>query len=338
MDASATDTVRVDANNHVTNWTSASGNGVAFKQPSNRIYVEPDYITDAIHGKNVIRFYGSNWISTAASCTVQTLFIVTSATEYRYLGGLWGVTLNADSGLRLSGTASPMSWFDGSLGDIFMDGVYRANGVVTKSVPLATPFVFCGQISTPKTSTQNVFGGYVTFANRCYYGDIGEVLAYDHLLTEEEVRNVEAYLTAKWLTEEGLTVSDAVFSQAGHVILTNAVAVDLGGTSQTIHSLSGSGSFQNGNLVLDGKVTIQVSQTGVYDQIEVDGDLQLNQTMLNVVGIEFLDNTRTHTILTATGNIMGAFATTNLPKTWMVKVTGTLIRLIPSTGTVFFVR
>lgn len=338
MDALATNTVMVDANNHVTNWISAAGNGVAFKQPSNRIYAEPDYISNAIHGKNAIRFYGTNWMSTAASCKVQTLFIVTSAREYRSLGGLWGVSLGTDSGLRLSGTVSPMSWFDGSLGDIFLDGVYRANGVETKSVPLATPFVFCGQISTPKTSTQNVLGGYVTFATRCYFGDIGEVLAYDHLLSEEEVRNVEAYLSAKWLTDGGLDTSDAIFSQTGQLILTNNVTVDLGGSSQSIHNLSGGGSIQNGNVTLDGTLTLQVSSDGTCDQIIVDGTLALNQTILNVQGIEFLDKAQSHTILTTTGVLTGTFSATNLPKAWTVKVTETGAMLIPYRGTVLFLK
>ena len=338
MDALATNTLRMDANNHVTNWVSASGNGVAFKQPSNRMFVEPDYVTNAINGRSAIHFAGTNWMSTLSSCTVQSLFIVTSATEYRYLGGIWGMSLGNDMGLRLSSSAAPMSWFDGSLGDVFLDGVYRANGIVTTSIPTATPFVFCGQTTVPKTSTQNVLGGYVTFANRCYCGDIGEVLAYDHLLSAEEVRNVEGYLSTKWLTAGGGTASDTIFSQTSRVILTNNVTVDLGGTSQTIHSLSGNGSFQNGNLTLDGTLTIQVSQTGAYDQIAVDGSLQLNQTTLTVAGIAFLDKAQPHTILTATGNITGTFLTTNLPKTWTVRVTEKSIRLVPSTGTVFFMK
>jgi autotransporter-associated beta strand protein len=335
LDASATNTLRVDANNLVTNWISSSGNGVMFMQPPSRTYDEPAYVTNAINGKSAIRFDGTNWMYTPVSCKVQTLFIVTATTGYQQYSGLWAPTLGIDSGLRL---VSATSWRDGIIGEVFYDGVYRVNGVATKAFTVNTPYVFCGQTSLPKTSAQNVLGQYHPTANRGYIGDIGEVLAYDYALSEEEVRYVEAYLTAKWLTNGGLDTSDVIFSQTGRLILTNSVVVDLGGTRQTIHNLSGSGSFQNGSLTLDGTLTVQVTSDGTCDQINVDGSLALSQTILNVQGLAYLDKTQPHTILTATGNIAGTFAAANLTKAWTVKVTETSATLVPYGGTAILLK
>jgi len=337
LDASATNTVAVSETGVVTNWASLLGNGVVFKQPADRRYVEPAYITNAISGKSAIRFSGTNWMYAPLSCKVQTLFFVTKTWGFQSLAGIWAPALTADVGLRQDNATT---WRDGFIGDIFYDGVYRVNGAATRSFVASAPYVFCGQTALPKTSVNNALGGYyiTTSANRCYIGDIGEVLAYDRLLSAEEVRNVEAYLSAKWLAEGGLTVSDQVFAPTAQLILTNNVAVDLGGTSQTVHNLSGAGSFQNGNLALDGTLTVRVSPAGTYDPIAVDGNLHLAQVTLNVVGLEFLDNTQTHTILSVTGDITGTIVAPNLPKGWSVRVTDTGIQLVPERGTLFFLR
>jgi len=335
LDAASTNTLRVDANNLVTNWLSSSGNGIAFKQPPSRTYDEPSYVTNAITGKSAVRFDGTNWMYTPSSCKVQTLFVVTATSGYQAYGGLWAPMLGIDSGLRLG---SATAWRDGILGDVFYDGVYRINGVATKTFTVNTPYVFCGQTSLPKTSAQNVLGQYHPTANRGYIGDIGEVLAYDYALSEEEIRNVESYLSTKWLTEGGLDTSDTIFTQTGKLILTNNVVVDLGGTSQTIHRLSGSGAFQSGNLTLDGTLTVQVASDGTCNSISVDGSLALHQTILDVQGIECLDKTQSHTILTAAGTITGTFSATNLTKAWMVKVAEKSVTLVPHRGTAILLK
>lgn len=337
LDASATNTVAVNEAGFVTNWASLLGNGVAFKQPADRRYVEPTYITNAIYGKNAVRFDGTNWMYTLSSCKVQTLFFVTKTWGFQSLAGIWAPALTVDVGLRQDNATT---WRDGILDDIFYDGAYRVNGTAIRSFAAGSPYVFCGQTALPKTSANNALGGYyiTTSANRCYIGDIGEVLAYDRLLSAEEVRNVEAYLSAKWLTDGGLTVSGQVFAPTAQLILTNNVAVDLGETSQTVHNLSGAGSFQNGNLALDGTLTVQIASDGTYNQINVDGSLALNQTVLNVQGLEYLDKTHSHTILTATGTVTGTFSVTNLPKTWTVKVTETGVTLVPYRGTMLSIK
>ena len=337
LDASATNTVATNETGAVTNWSSRLGNGIAFKQPVDRRYVEPAYVTNAIYGRNAVRFAGTNWMYTPVSCKVQTLFFVTKTWGFQSLAGVWAPALTADVGLRQDNATT---WRDGFIGDIFYDGVYRVNGAATRSFVASAPYVFCGQTALPKTSVNNALGGYYisTSANRCYIGDIGEVLAYDRFLSVEEVRNVEAYLSAKWLTAGGLDTSDAIFSQTGQLILTNNVTVDLGGTSQTVHNLSGTGSFQNGNLALDGTLTVRVSPSGTYDVIAVDGNFHLEQVTLNVVGLEFLDETQSHTILSATGQITGGIAATNLPKGWSVRVTDTSIQLVPERGTLFLLK
>ena len=335
LDASATNTLRVDANNLVTNWLSASGNGVTFRQPPSRTCDEPAYVATAINGKSAIRFDGTNWMYTPASCKVQTLFVVTATRGYQAYSGLWAPTLGIDSGLRL---VSATSWRDGIIGEVFYDGVYRVNGVATRTFTVNTPYVFCGQTSLPKTSAQNVLGQYHPTTNRGYIGDIGEVVAYDYALSEEEIRNVESYLTAKWLTNGGPDTSDVIFSQTGRLILTNSVVVDLGEIGQTIHNLSGSGSFQNGNLTLDGTLTIQVAPDGTCNPISVDGSLTLSQTVLDVQGIEFLDKTRSHVILTATETVTGTFAATDLPKAWTLMMTKTDAILVPCRGTAILLK
>jgi len=82
-------------------------------------------------------------------------------------------------------------------------------------------------------------------SDRCGCQFLSEALIYDRVLSDDECRQVEAYLSRKW--KLGVYQQD-VSSNPARVTLEAGATVDLGGKVQCFDSIAGAGSFSNGSL------------------------------------------------------------------------------------------
>lgn len=78
----------------------------------------------------------------------------------------------------------------------------------------------------------------------------GEALLFTNALSDAEMAEVGAYLKAKWLDSNAMPDFDSLVVNA---------QVDLGGATRTFETLSGSGSFVDGTVVLTGDLVVTVN-------------------------------------------------------------------------------
>jgi len=101
---------------------------------------------------------------------------------------------------------------------------------------------------------------------------LGEFIVYDRVLTDAERLATDAYLNWKWFgkTTAGYAQPD---THTG-VILHDGTALTLGGSEQSVTSLSGSGTVSNGTLVVRGALSPGLSELDCA-QLNVSGNLTL---------------------------------------------------------------
>jgi hypothetical protein len=186
------------------------------------------------------------------------------------------------------------------------------------------------------TRTTNL-GNYS--GNPSFVGYIGEVIAYDRVLSDSEMKQVENYLIAKWKDASWTEGNPPVESEPG--LAGGALSVASGasvavpdGTSVGI--LSGGGSLA-GNVTADG-FEVTVKPDGTTDTLTVNGTVTLDSTAyLHVNDAQNLQNGVFGTFLQATG-IVGRFADSNLEKPNGWSVTSTKAQVFRSSGTVVIFR
>lgn len=115
-----------------------------------------------------------------------------------------------------------------------------------------------------------------TFADRYGGQRLAEFIAYDRVLSDSERLATDAYLNQKWFgkTTPGYAQPD---TQLG-VILREGTALTMGGTEQSVTSLSGVGAVSNGTLVVKGTLSPGFA-TGERATLAVSGGLTLANGM-----------------------------------------------------------
>jgi hypothetical protein len=184
-------------------------------------------------------------------------------------------------------------------------------------------------------------------------GQIGEVLLFDRLLSEEERATIEEYLLAKWVIGElsdGTELDGVAFDVAAGATL------DLGNSDRTGVTVMGEGTIANGKLadgsvispagddaigeltfsnVTFGEVEYRVTVSGnTSDCLLVDGDL----SSLTVVPSNDAEITGTSYVI-ATGNITGNYPTLDgFPSKYKLRKSGNDLLLTSLGGTVLILR
>ncbi len=293
---------------------------------------------------------------------VRTVFIALAVdgTQTGNCAGVWGLG-NKDMGFRFSNKSTslesgggyvrptdPQAW-------VSMDGTAYGNS----SVPLGagTPRVLSfrfdadchteaymadvlglGQANPSRTTVVGCYSGNPAFA-----GSIGEVIAYNRTLTDDEMRRVERYLIKKWKETEWtegnpptvMTAADCGLADGALTLVDGAEVTLAGGAS--VGTVSGGGTLTGDLTVTDG-FAVTVKSDGTTDTLAVDGVVTLGaDAFLQVYNPKNLQNGVFGTFLTA-NSITGTFAGTNLekPGTWSVTVTSA--KVYKSTGTVLIFR
>ena len=232
----------------------------------------PVYQAQGINGKPAVCFAGqTNRLATSATFTQQTVFIVNQPEGSPQYGGIWGAenaSQGTDYGIRCvggnvwaGGTSLPHNYFN-------TFNTYRIDGVEETHFTPGRPHILCARRDRPDQLTIPVaLGSYFWPAGRSYNGKIGEVLAYDRILTETELQAVENYLSEKWLGRtlhaqaEKDAKAKAVCSALAEVDVGKQGTLDLNGKNLTVAALSGSGRIINSSSA---PATLTVTGTSAF--------------------------------------------------------------------------
>ncbi len=274
IDPSRTNTLLFADDGSVTSVVSLVGSNVARRWAYQSSYKGPLLLSGALNGLPVLDFGNFNserFLELDQQVqNVRSIFMVFGSQggagfllgqKYVIVGGNQPFHRNNTGGYSLA--AMPM--FEGGYAEnnnIHTYGVTRQDGVIVN--PKATGFSGGYQLIEVHSSSATRFQGHAFDRSRTADGTapsgilrsggqrLGEVLAYDRLLSTEERDQVYAYLNTKWMgrpmagvRRTGTAVAAALSAQAG-------AWLDLGGETVSAQALSGSGAVSNGALVVTG--------------------------------------------------------------------------------------
>lgn len=285
----------------VSSWAAtAAGPTVSQTDPAR----QPTFHTGVQNGLSVVRFTGTNnsrLFSGTDYVDARTLFIVNSPDSLKGLAGIVGGTgeggTSSDKGIRRDPTGGN-AWRHPGDGNDFTNPAGSQmwiNDVETNSFAgLGFHLLTATRNSAPMRL--NAVGSY--YSDREFRGDVGEILAFDRVLTLEEIAAVERYLNWKWFDKSDvLPANTAVAIDAGgqlelfdiiqrigsltgaagsSVLLDNSVLTVGGANTSTTFAGGISGT---GGLTKVGSGTLTLSGTGDYT-----GATNVNEGELLVTG------------------------------------------------------
>ncbi|MEI6647177.1 MAG: autotransporter-associated beta strand repeat-containing protein [bacterium] len=208
---------------------------------------------------------------------------------------------------------------------------------------------------TPTAITIGATSGYPSLNK--WTGSLSDVAIFEGVLSSNQLTQVQSGNFAGFLT--GSVVSNLLPVTAPLTINMGAT-LDLGGSVQTIASLSGGGLVTNGTLtvnngtitpggsntvgtltlalspILSGTLRVDIGAAGTSDRLVVAGALNVSGLALVVENPGQLDKNTVYTIATSTGSLTGSFSSTpNLPASWKVRYNRTTgaVELIYLRGT-----
>ncbi len=320
---------QTNAAGNVTAWASATPAGASYTVPG--AATAPRKIIDGSLHLPAVQFDGvSNRLYNSSTLNLQSLFAVNRVEGYNGLGGLFGA--DGDYGLRLS---SATTWQSGGPTDFILPGdggSMYINGVSGYSFTPNVPHIVSALSSVKKTRGGTALGWYYN-QTRSYPGSVYEMLIFNRAMTASERVKIESYLNLKWLKGglSNLLPTNSLYIAAGAVL-------DLGGTTQTVNTLTGSGSVTNGTLVLTGELPVTVNANGTCAPYTTSASLDLSKASIRLINPQYLrGGAQTVVEVTGAGTLTGVPAFANLPGGWIVVLEGKLLRVYPG-GTLLLVR
>ena len=220
----------------------------------NPVYHEGE---DGMNGKSTVFFTGfkNRLVASTDVPGFRTMILVHRAPAGAHpkswsCAGVYG-TSGSDSGVRVSGGTDAVRWFNER-------GNYYVNSVEQQAIPCGEVLVSTVLPQTLYTPKPAVIGDYWGNAaqNRCYWGDIGELVLFAEELTLTERRAVERYLMEKWGAKEPIVVTENILPETTDLTVRAGATVDLNGCDQTVASLAGGGTIIN---TADRAVTLTVT-------------------------------------------------------------------------------
>ncbi len=148
-------------------------------------------------------------------------------------------------------------------------------------------------VSANPTNVTAALGHYLTtHPDRCFWGEIGEVLVFDRLLSLVERQSVIGYLAEKWLSDASVLPVLDILPTATALTLADAGTLDLNGVNQTVASLTGTGTLRNSSTD-SCTLTVGGDNSSTAFAGKIEGALSLRKTGSGTLTL--------HGISTATG-------------------------------------
>ena len=292
LDATQAATTMTLNGDQVTEWRDAGGNGFKFSQyvDSKRTYEYPTLVANGINGKASVDFSiagasKGNRLVGSASCTPRTVFIASVARSGMVsCSAVFGQAFSDRNGIRTNND----NWFVAfNYAHFFDRDGFFVNGLMKNS---ETPLDYGNtQVLAAIKTTLGVANREDTFApaiggycnngdvglDRNFNGQVGEVIAYDRVLSTTERQLVENYLAKKWENKEFHVIATPMFPATASVTVSSGATLDLGATDLSVASLDGAGTVESAdgtgklavsgaadaNLALGDGVTLDVAGT-----------------------------------------------------------------------------
>jgi hypothetical protein len=261
------------------------------------IFDPPEYSTTGLNGKPAIKSkavnhaaengkYGKGSALLAdAKTNTRTLFMVGNVISHPwYSSGIFGLYA-ADTGFRFNNPQGVDKNGEPKNNDISvayngcsymrLGDVFRLNGVNGYSSPglsrqfvMGETFVLTAMINGSYDRTgYNSFPGY--FINRSPEMLVSEVIAYDRVLSDEEIHEIERYLTAKWIENDGEIPP------------------------------------RNDTVLADGSTITIVAENGEVGKLNINGDLNLDAVNFALVDTKDLVSADKRTVVEVSGDLTG---------------------------------
>jgi len=360
-DAGKPETILCDANGNVTSWVSrATSSATALINPgtamptTSSVKTKPVYddsTATAMAGRPGVYFANGNRALWADVKTpVRTVFVVAMlSANQNNCNGLWGPG-GRDCGFRFNSNGTTLEGSTSVVRPTASTDRVRMDGGTSYDFGQNTVRVFSARFESTDTSFFSTIGlespvPTRTTALGAYTGNpglegyVGEVIAYDRVLSDSEMLQVEGYLANKW-KKTAWTAGDPPAETTG-TFAGGALSVGAGASASvpdgtSVGVLSGGGTL-TGDVTATGFDVI-VKPDGTTDTLTVDGALTLDPaSVLTVTGLPYLKNNLPDIFLHAT-SLMGAFGSTNLAKPYYHRLQGGDGILFRSTGCTVFVR
>lgn len=327
-DAAARDTILEQAGVGVTGWVSraaSSSPGLVLRDSA------PAYSASGLGGKPAIQFSTTSSLMTKTTSPVRTVFIVAALSGAQSgNGGLWGIS-GLDRGFRFGNNTTKLEGDGGHVRPTIPGNRVCLDGVTDggQDIEFGTAVhVFSARmegveehfhnigLSTP-AARGTVVGKYCQ--NSSFTGWVGEVIAYDRVLTDGEMKQVEAYLAAKWQDAtwtEGNPPAEAEdgFETGATLAVGSGANVDFGSASVTVGTLrnDGTGGSLTGNVTIGDEFVVDATGCSSISPVAVNGNVAIGSSATaTILGVGYLERGRRHDALTATGTLTGDFATVN---------------------------
>ncbi len=247
----------------------------------------PARVENAFNGTPALHFdNNSGFVSTGIfpgdlrAGSPRTLFAVVHGGSVGFLSMAQAGSSEEGRSLLLAGGGFGEAYQIGYLGN----DAQWAKGLANFSYSSSKPFVFSGRTASGQSGTNVVTScamdadgqangetkefympsGEAALNYKSYYGTFdvgfynadtsgyqGEALIFTNALSDSEMDEVNAYLRGKWLN----TV--AVMPEFEKIVVD--AEIDLGGATRTFDTVSGSGSFVDGTVVLTGDLVVTVN-------------------------------------------------------------------------------
>ena len=351
LDASVPSTIHTNSAGTVTNWSSRVPNMPAGAFVLNVGPVTYEEAASGFGGLPAVRFAQDSGLVAQNSTDTWTLFFVAcyDGTSQKQYSGLFG-WYNSDYGFRVTNTSgTTVNIGTGSawtrVGDYLRVNKVQHTSLTTSNltVPNTRPYVLsCRLAGWQKTVSSRVCRNAL---NR-YIGNggakewIAEVIAYDRALSDEEICDVESYLYDKWIAGAGVARNESVCNGTGGVELQGGAVVNAS-APLALNALSAGtgGGTVNGDVSLDGPLVVEVDANGDVQTVRINGDLTIGSSATVIVNdYTKTDKRERYTVVSVSGDVTGAFASSNVDKPWHLYRVGGTWYLLGVGGTTLIFR
>jgi len=345
LDASKPDTIVSNASGRVTAWYSRAGRiekvinnmGLSWKAFCR---AGGDYYGVTPDGKPGIHFTETNSLA-AANCSPRTVFFVAKMDGTpSMLTAPWGV-YTQQTKICYNTDRFNLGDYWPILGTV---GTIRVNDVDTLNCAPGSRYILSlrvddryGSAEFGPTDGSSYGYGFTIGAN--YNGGMAEfvheVIVFERNVTDAEYRAIYDYLREKWIDSPAGTVG-GVTTQA----LATGAAVDVSGGAQLDLSAAGpvslaaltsdgQGGAIAGNLTLTGPFAVDIADATTLSPLVVQGNLTLAGATVDVLRYRNLDRkTRTHEVLSVTGDVTSDFANEPKLSRWLWQRSGNVWQMI----------
>ena len=255
------------------------------------------------------------------------------------------ILAHAESGEAAKDTNKLLIYHNGACVRDDLAGIKNAvtNRSEVVQVVIAAVQTFSNAIQGYNANFNPLLGAKLNQATQSYGGALSEAMAFDRVLTHDEMKKLSAYLMRKWgaepLPDEGFDIdlpSAKDQLPVNGTLAIDGATVDLGGFTNHVAKLvtEGSGSAITNGTLIPAELDVRVSADGQFAKVSGDADWDIAGTALKFVGFV----PKNGMIIQTSGSVEGSFVSFDPAKmAGKVKSDGQTVK-VSNPGLVLIVR